>query len=603
MLIIITYIRFILMVLSLFGYARLFEKKYGVNKFISPLLSISLITLVVYFSGLLKIMRYVPYIIFAIGLFLFFISISKLRREDIINIEVINIFNFTLLFCFLLLVIILLSLKLIHYDNFSHWAVVVKHMLIEDAFPTASSVLIDFKNYPLGTSSWIYYVCKIAGNGQGVMLAAQGIMIYASFYSLFSIIRDKKRLLLSNIIMVSAGIMTLYNISIRLNNLLVDFVLPLITLGIITAIYYYRNDLKKCCLIITPIIALLLLVKNNAIIFAAICYIYLLYYAFKNRGEKRVIVYSIICIVISMLVYASWSYHTKVQFKGMDFKFDVSSSIENSNNSKTSDEIEIILDEFSERVFTLSNTTTTGYLSLNLIIIITCLVSRAFTNKKWYTPKILIIGNLVYILYYIGILAMYIFMMPIEEAVYLAGFTRYSSSIFIFFLGILTLSLVRDIENSLYIQQGKFRDIYAFKSIRSKKVYMNSTLVLGAVSILLLTSEINEMIYLDSQYYETLPGKVEMIVGDRFYIGDDKHYAIYATDTDSQVSNDYLGYIARYMLMNSNIYTFSDFNDEYIKENMKNFDYLLIVESDKAAKKYIQNNFQGDGSNGIYKIK
>ena len=132
---------------------------------------------------------------------------------------------------------------------------------------------------------------------------------------------------------------------------------------------------------------------------------------------------------------------------------------------------------------------------------------------------------------------------------------------------------------------------------------MNSTLVLGAVSILLLTSEINEMIYLDSQYYETLPGKVEMIVGDRFYIGDDKHYAIYATDTDSQVSNDYLGYIARDMLMNSNIYTFSDFNDEYIKENMKNFDYLLIVESDKAAKKYIQNNFQGDGSNGIYKIK
>src|SRR5699024_11355539 len=33
--------------------------------------------------------------------------------------------------------------QLIHYDNFSHWGIVVKQMLSTDAFPTAQSNLID----------------------------------------------------------------------------------------------------------------------------------------------------------------------------------------------------------------------------------------------------------------------------------------------------------------------------------------------------------------------------------------------------------------------------------------------------------------------------
>lgn len=634
-----TCIRFIFMILSLFGYSLFFKEKLKINRFISPLFSLSIVTLITYFSGLLKLLQYSSYIIFIVGLLLFIRKILGLRKEDFYNIEVINILNFMLLSCFIIISIILLSSKLIHYDNFSHWAIVVKQMLIENAFPNANSVLIDFKNYPLGTSSWIYYVCKMVGSKEGVMLAAQGTIIYASIYAFFSIIKDRKRLLFSSLILISIGVMNIFNVAIRMDNLLVDFVLPLVALAIIATIYFYKNNIKKCVYTILPIMSMLLIVKNNAIFFWAIATIYLLYIFLKSENKKKNFLKVLICIAVSLLVYGSWSYHVKNEFKDINFKFDISAkeseedTVDNSaediedqentenqevsNNekidkdkedvissnggSKTSEEIEIVLNEFKSQVFNTKNNISMGFVYCNIAALIGCIILKRVNDKKHYSFKILLISDITFILYYIGILAMYIFMMPMDEAEYLAGFDRYSSSIMIFLVGIMTFSFVIDIENSFYIKQGRYRDIYAFKSLRTKKIYMNSTLVVSAVGLMLFLSEINGMTYLNKQYYETLPGKVEAIVGNNFFM-DNSHYALYATDTNSQVSNYYLGYIARYMLMDPNVYVFSSFDDEYIRENIENFDYLVLVESDDEAKEYMQKHVNSEGEVGLYKI-
>lgn len=603
MIIAFTYIRFMLMILSLFGYSLFFEEKFKINRFISPLFSLSIITLITYFSGLLKLLQYSSYIIFIIGLLLFIRRILGLRREDFYNIEVINTLNFLLISCFIMLSCILLSSKLIHYDNFSHWAIVIKQMLIEDAFPNANSVLIDFKNYPLGTSSWIYYVCKIVGRSEGVMLAAQGTMIYASIYAFFSIIKDRKRLLFSSLILMSIGVMNVFNIAIRMDNLLVDFVLPLVTLAIIATIYFYKNNIKQCVYAILPIMSMLLLVKNNAIFFWGISTIYLLYIFFKSESKKKNFIKVLICITISLLVYGSWSLHIKSEFKDANFKFDISSQESEEDTSvKTKEEIAIVLQEFKSQVFNIKNNISMGFVYCNIVALIGCIILKKVNNKKHHSFKLLLISDITFILYYIGILGMYIFMMPMDEAEYLAGFDRYSSSIMIFLVGVMTFSFVIDIENSFYIKQGRYRDIYAFKSLQTKKIYMNSTLAVSAVGFMLLLSEVNGMAYLNERYYETLPGKVEAIVGNNFSM-DDSHYALYATDTDSQVSNYYLEYIARYMLMDPNVYVFSSFDDEYIIENIKSFDYLVLVESDDKAESYMQKYTNSHGEVGLYKIE
>lgn len=39
------------------------------------------------------------------------------------------------------------------YDNFSHWALVVKNMLLTDRFPTFLDTRIIFQEYPMGSAS------------------------------------------------------------------------------------------------------------------------------------------------------------------------------------------------------------------------------------------------------------------------------------------------------------------------------------------------------------------------------------------------------------------------------------------------------------------
>src|SRR5690606_8148309 len=107
-----------------------------------------------------------------------------------------SIFQFSFLTGSLIFLVLLFQDNLTHYDNFSHWAIVLKQMLSTDAFPTPASNLIDFKNYPLGISSFIYYVCLFAGHSQSVMLVAQGLLIFSCFYAMFGIISEKKRFLL-----------------------------------------------------------------------------------------------------------------------------------------------------------------------------------------------------------------------------------------------------------------------------------------------------------------------------------------------------------------------------------------------------------------------
>ena len=84
-----------------------------------------------------------------------------------------------------------LSLKLTHYDNFSHWALIVKYLLLVEELPGAESTMIPFRDYPPGVSLIIYYICRYAGHSQGMMLLAQNGVLFACFFALAGIVEEK----------------------------------------------------------------------------------------------------------------------------------------------------------------------------------------------------------------------------------------------------------------------------------------------------------------------------------------------------------------------------------------------------------------------------
>ena len=66
------------------------------------------------------------------------------------------------------------SALLVAYDDFSHWGMIVQRMLTTHAFPVAEDSLIVFQSYPPGAACWLYDAGLFWGNGDGLLLTAQG---------------------------------------------------------------------------------------------------------------------------------------------------------------------------------------------------------------------------------------------------------------------------------------------------------------------------------------------------------------------------------------------------------------------------------------------
>ncbi len=92
--------------------------------------------------------------------------------------------------------------------------------------------------------------------------------------------------------------------------------------------------------------------------------------------------------------------------------------------------------------------------------------------KKWKFNFFVFFLSVFYtIVYYIGLLLMYLLAMPTDEAVRLAGFERYASSILIFISGILTIFIVRELDKNFYEQNLNKRGYTSFKNFRNKRIY------------------------------------------------------------------------------------------------------------------------------------
>ncbi|MFV8252941.1 hypothetical protein ACNNLS_07800 [Aerococcus viridans] len=109
-----------------------------------------------------------------------------------------------------------------------------------------------------------------------------------------------------------------------------------------------------------------------------------------------------------------------------------------------------IIDQISQFFVTtitiLQPLSTQGIVLIQVSMIVTFLIIRFRVQRK--TPILwqLLLIDIIVIVYYFGIYAMFLFSMPTEEVLYLAGFDRYASSIVILALGLAMMFLAREID-------------------------------------------------------------------------------------------------------------------------------------------------------------
>ncbi len=582
-------------IISLFGFMFLTKKALDVSFHFVPVFVLSLITVVIYLGGIFNVLYPTACLVYVLGI-LFFLWFGIIKhKENMYDLKEFHLLDVCFLVGTIPFLILLLNEHLMHYDNFTHWALIVKTLYINRAFPT-SNTMIEFTNYPIGTSSLLYYFSCFLGYSDGILLFGQGLLIFSIFYAIFGAIEKPKCFLLVAILGVGLSTLSFFNLTIRINNLLVDFILPILTLACFAIITRFKNDMRKQLILLLPLQAFLLIVKTTGIIYFVIIIVAWFIEAIKNHTlkNKKDGLAAFLTMVLSLSTYFLWNYRVSTVFSGVQNKFSASSLA-----SKSSKEVVSIVNNFIHSSFDLSSRPFVGFLFGNLLVIILYFLIRIILKDKWKDLlKSLLILDFMVVLYYVGILGLYLFSMPVDEALTLAGFERYVSSIIVLFVGGIVLRVTLLVQEHLQFDEDGH---IVYKSPEYKKNYQKGIMVCVFLIILILSSEYNGMIFNHSNYETDLSYTMKNVVGDHFKENDDK-FLLFGSDRDGKMTNYYFQYLAKYYLYAPNIDAVCVFYEPNLENLLSNYDYLVIVEENKQEEALLKKHFHVDGTNGFYRV-
>lgn len=344
---------------------------------------------------------------------------------------------------------LLLGTKGTHYDNFSHWMLVVRELLKDNRMPTSANELIEYSAYPLGSALWIYYVCRVVGLGESLYLFANQIMALSLLLPAAAWVTRKKW---ANAILAAGYVLYALTADIAITELLVDTMLATAAVALFAVGIYYEKDLKRAVLCAAPMLVFLIQLKNSGIFFVAL---YLVWFGFLHRKElrsdrsmgKKFLGWNVLLPLGSLLI---WQKHVKLVFdNGMITRHAMSMmNYKSKLETRSAAYIGGLFSNVFRTGLSFESNAFILLLVLTTALVLFLLVQRtdALKRRRWLTQIGINWG--VYILYLAGMGAMYTLSMSINEANHLAGFGRYLATIGIFLYGITVIFLMRNMEDS-----------------------------------------------------------------------------------------------------------------------------------------------------------
>lgn len=375
--------RLSLFICSIYGFKWLLQQFLGFDPRIGWITACCLNILILYFGAFAGMLEATAIALAIMGWLLAGYALYRNFRQNQPFRPRITLITVGLLFYFLLFAYTLLNTKLEHYDNFSHWATIVKFLYTESRLPTAADTIISFGSYPLGSSLFVYYATKMAGFSDGVMVIGQFLLIYSCVIALFAPIRDESRTLVVAMNFSLLAIFNYFNISIRMNNLLVDFLLPLLTLAGVAGIYSMRKNIKALSIYFILIVSVLSLIKNSAIFFVGILFIYYLYTVVGSRkrfGKIWHLPLNVLAVFgVSLVPYIMWAIHVGQQFSSSKHAVSLS-GYQQIFLEKDSSITAEITGKFVAALTDLSSIPSQGILLFNFVMIGSYIVIRYFVT-------------------------------------------------------------------------------------------------------------------------------------------------------------------------------------------------------------------------------
>ena len=553
---VICFFRILLLVFSFYGYAQFISKKIAVD--FSAAVLFSSFGCIMFFAGILNILREASVLLCLGGVVLGVRSIlaretpKKLLSKGTVFFVLVSIY----------LAFLLYGRKFIHYDDFSHWALVVKQIVTFSKFPNFDSYGILFPSYPLGSASFIYYFAKLSGiESEWFYMLSQSMLVAAFLSSLFAFSKNR----LSDIITAAAALFMLVG-NVNPVNLLVDTLLPCAAIAGIAFCVYYRDCIKDKCLYLIPFTVFIVSVKNSGIFFAAVIVLYALFCGRKTL-RANIVRWASVAAAPFLSVYL-WQRHVDMVFDhGMNSKHAMDlKSYSTLFSQKSGSSISDIIVSVSKHFFSLENPVL-WFIVFELLLF---LIIKILPPKKEYHAELPLLALISLIGYEIGLVGMYIFSMPDYEASYLAGYDRYYRTIIIFITALLLIHTVGIVNES---------------ETKSRKAVLPI-----AVSLLFALSSylcVNPNLKLYTQKYE--PGKREKFdrLIESYDIPVGKSYIVTLTEEDS----GYLEFMTGYLLSPEKS---AITGEKWLSENpaeLANYDYLIIIDRNEGIDSFLQEHF------------
>lgn len=519
-----------------------------------------------------------------------------------------HLFDVWMIFLGSVMALVLLHSPLIHYDNFSHWATIVKFLYYNGYLPGARDTIISFTSYPPATALFITQFVTFTGFHEGTMLVAQFILIWAASYTIFATLRDRTRGLNSMLLCLAIAISYVFNINIRLNNLLVDYVLAIITVAALVGIYIYRQRPKMMAAHVALFSGTLLLIKNSATFFVIVIAIYYLYTLIKQTKIASLLkrILSIIgqflgTYLVAALPFIWWEIHVHMTFTTS--KHEISASAYQSQLANDGMKGFIVIGKaFLHQIFNLTSLSTQGFIVINLGMIISWAIFKYACHHPNNLLKILGWLDLITLLYYFSLLGMYVLSMPFAEAVTLDGFERYMSTVVVLNLFIGFMLVVYTIDETYYEQNFAKRSPRNFRSIWTKNGYQMATFLVMFFAIIMMYSEINGTTFTNNYNRKSIPVSITKVAKPWTKQNDAK--ILLVDPSKLEVVTYYAGYVANYYFFTNNATgqaIFSKNKQTFLKDVGK-YQYVVIPKYDKSFTRGVRKYYHQHIRTGFYKV-
>lgn len=546
-----------------------------------PVFLISLIVCILNFAGLYGDLKFATYLIYYFGFIALIIVLirSLIKRKFIKNLKnlLTNASFITLILFTIVLSIILYNIHLSHYDNFSHWALVVKELLCLDSMPNAMSAdLMHFTSYPLGSSLFIYFGCRIIGMGEGIMLIMQGIFIISCMLPLF--VFDKKFNITKIPVIILMYIILL--IEPKIFNLLVDVLLACLGFASLMIILYYRKNVRAAFFVVLPTVIALVLVKNSGIFFAIIDVALLFYFAIKSGNFKRYFVYSILLGISVGATLWTWNIHCDLVFPEIVGKHSMTSSnFETVAAEKTIADVKTIALLMIDKLVNTKDVFIRTMITLNVVAFCARLWNKFVEQDEHKITKIALLLDLTFIIYFVGMFFMYVFSMPLDEALYLAGYERYIMTMVLYIVLIFTAYWV-------YISNI---DLPSYKKANPYGWVMLYCFVL--IVSWRFGNENYNILKLKKDYENSHPTNAVMVEN---FDDSDESYVMYVPEIyRDEYQTGYFNYLIKYKTRSTSCYPFllDDFekpHDKSVIKLIRDYDYFIIYDEDDYISNFAQ---------------